>query len=473
MRVLKLLVFLLALSIASAVFIYYRPDIMPPGQWHPRSIVYRWRGSTVHPWVALHSDKKYIVTFWDIRWPVFRRELLDYSGYLDYVVQGFMALYPNVRVETRLFDLSVDEDRLWQAIRVGDLPDVVCGPFDPWLVRMNLLSDLTHFFDDEEKARYVPAALSNVTVDGKIWAFPRWLEPDFFMANAALLRRAGIDLEQISSQGWSWAEFTAAMERLKSSNVTPLILNNSGLRAFDTLVGSLGGRSPFDSRGNLSWSLGDLAPTVSLISDLSKRGITCSPPSELQDAMLEHFWSGRAAVIGPVSSGLLRHVRERQQGLIALPEVEKRSEVEIAILPVPSSSGGHVVNAGMLSLMVFKSGDPARMRAAAEFARFLATGRFPKITDALQVVSCYLPVTLDTAQALAAKHGKGWIPEHLRSYARVTQLDTPLSVQTSVNIKKAERALESFWRSPKRPEDLLKAIQDSLRQPLSPPPKKR
>ena len=475
MRILIFAVFLLfILLLVFGTTAYYKPHIVPPSNWHPKSVVYKTQGVDVQPWTPLEPERKYVIEYWDIKWPVFRKDFLDYEGYLDYVVQGFMALYPNVRVETRLFDLSLDADWLLQAASTGDLPDVVCAPFESWIAERGLLVDLSPFLGLYPPGSFVSACVEANTYQGRFWAFPRWLEPDFMVANRRLLGQVGIDAESICKHGWTWDDFAATAQSLRIPNVTPLILNTSGVRPLEKVVCSLSGRALLLD-GELGWTEYDLARTVELLNTLSRAQIISSPPAKLENAMLEHFWSERAAIIGPVSSGLLRHIRERQESLIILPESEKKArDIEVALLPIPADSPEHIrFQAGMLSLMVFRSDEPAQMRAAAEFARFLATTDLPKITEALQVVSCYTPLVSDTVDLLRACECKHWISDALASGTGIVlPLDTLFSATTSLKKTRIESVLRAFWQKPSTAEELLEAVRASLEQPLESPTKR-
>jgi hypothetical protein len=60
----------------------------------------------------------------------------------------------------------------------------------------------------------------------------------------------------------------------------------------------------------------------------------------MTDRMLELFWTGRAAVIGPVGPGFLRHVRERQDRIASGSVSSGEETIEPVLLPVPHPTGG-------------------------------------------------------------------------------------------------------------------------------------
>jgi len=455
---------LLLLAVCGGV-VYLRPELAPPGPLHPRYIVHEIRGDRIHPFIATDPHKMYSITLWDVRWPIFRKELYNYDEFVDYMVQGFTAVNPNVRVEIRLFDLATSSDELRSAIEAGERPDVLAGTFDPALAERGLLVDLSPFFDEAEAGRFVPGALAPLVVGGRIYAYPRWFEPQYILANATVLARIGIDLDAIRRNGWTWQDVAGLGARFKSTDVIPLILDTSDPQAFETLVLSAGGGRAFDGQGTLVWSEHDLAPLVSVVGTLMKQGTLPSPPSRYRASQAELFWSGRAALLGPASSGFLRYVRERAGGAVRAPSGESKIPgFDIAVLPLPGKQGGRGELLGSLSsLMVFDCGDRERARIAVDFARFLATWCPTRVTDALQLVSCHTECLDRSLAGLIVKTGTDWISQGLTGGATVQAGPaTGLDVRQLQGLSRLAGAVKSFWDRPVPAVKLVESLHKAM-----------
>ena len=471
----RLVALAVALLFVAGVVVYFRPDLLPPGRFHPRSLVHWLKGEPLHPWVSTDPGGRYVVRLWDIGWPVFRKDILNYEAYLEYAVQGFTAAHPNVRVEVKLFGLAKDEEYFIQTLALGERPDVISGPFHPWMVRQGMLADLTAFFDDKERAEFLPGALSLMTWEGRVWGYPRWLDLQFILANAVSLHKAGIDPEAVGRDGWTWEQFIAAVEKIKGTGQTPLILNTAGLSGLEILVRSLGGGPPFDASGNLVWAAKEIEPAVALVSTLTKRGIIPSPPSKFQSSMVERFWSGQAAMLGPVDSGLLRHLRERNSGVVGAAPGEKPAVgFDVALLPFPRAKDAPPVYGTVYAAMVLEHEKPDQMKAAADVARYLARTPFPKMTSALQFVSCHKPELAATVSELSVEKGKPGLVRLLgEGVICGLRSELPFNPPVSVGAKKISRAIAAYWDRPTTAERVLQALHKSMTEPLPPPPKKK
>ncbi|MDP2858249.1 MAG: extracellular solute-binding protein [Bacillota bacterium] len=471
-KALRVLIAAMLLVAISGTIVYLRPEIVPPGWFHPRYIAHEIKGDRIHPWIATDPGTMYSIILWDSRWPVFRKELYNYEEFMDYVVQGFAAVHPNVRIEVRLFDMTMEGEELRRAIEAGERPDVLAGTFDPQFASAGLLVDLSPFFDETEAARFAPAALEQMTMDGKTYAYPRWFEPQYMIANATALARAGVDIEAIRAYGWTWRDVEAVGPRFKGTNVVPLVLDSTDVQAFETLVRSTGGGGAFDASGNLIWSERDLASLVSVVAGLVKQGTLPSPPSRYRTSSVELFWSGKVALMGPASSGFLRYMRERAAGAIRLPGGEKSTpEFDVAVLPLPHQAEQGTVLGNISSLMVFDQGDRERARIAVELARFLAAWSPSKITDNLQLVSCHAGSMDRSVAGLFVKTGTSWISDALTCGVVLPAAGGPaLDTRSSAGAARIAKAVRAFWDRPVAVDKLVQSLHKAMAE-IPPAPK--
>ena len=109
-----------------------RPELMPPGPYHPRAL-HEVKGYHVHPWVRVDPEKQYTLKIWSTRWPMFR-DGYGYDDLVEEVISEFQAEYGNVDVEYVLLPLDEVGKAISEAVENRTPPDICIGPFDPSLV---------------------------------------------------------------------------------------------------------------------------------------------------------------------------------------------------------------------------------------------------------------------------------------------------------------------------------------------------
>ncbi|HAJ36522.1 MAG TPA: hypothetical protein DCL15_12615 [Chloroflexi bacterium] len=89
----------------------------------------------------------------------------------------------------------------------------VTSPNLPRYAKQGILSEITPYLTDEDKADFYESAFQVATVDGKVWAWPLWVTAISLFANTDILAERGVDLPTIDKP-WTWDEFVAAAKQL-------------------------------------------------------------------------------------------------------------------------------------------------------------------------------------------------------------------------------------------------------------------
>ena len=103
--VLVLLSVLLSGIAIFAIVVFNRPELMPPGPYHPRALVCQLLGYRVHPWVKIDPTKEYTLKICSSRWPIFH-DGYGYDDLIEEVIEEFRQFYTNVNVEYVLLPLD-------------------------------------------------------------------------------------------------------------------------------------------------------------------------------------------------------------------------------------------------------------------------------------------------------------------------------------------------------------------------------
>lgn len=390
----------------AAVAVFTRPELMPAGPYHPRALYYKLLGFRVHPWVRVDPTKSYTLRVWSTRWPLFR-DGYGYDDLIDEAEAEFRAVYHNVEVEYVLLRLDEIGPAIAEAVANTTQPDVCVAQFDPSLVESGLVVPLDAFMrgpaaGDAPAEAFEPRALQALSLGGRIWAWPAWISVQSWAGNAQLLREAGVDVERVMTFGWSYDDILAMVRAVAARQAGvddryrayALVFDAGSTAAVDILMWAAGRGLALEADGSLAWQGAPMASVLSFLEQARGEGAFPEPASWMGGRILELFWTGRAAVIGPVGPGFARHVRERQERMAEgkLPATYK--SVEPVLLPVPHPPGV-TANActSVTSAMVFKHpgrGGEDAARLAVEFARLLARKEALWLAKEMCVVPAHL-----------------------------------------------------------------------------------
>jgi multiple sugar transport system substrate-binding protein len=172
----------------------------------------------------------------------------SWDGTVERAVPGFQAANPNIKVEVVNAGSSQDEYKaLDNAIQAGSgVPDLVMFEYFavPYFAVPGKLADLAEFGVDRLRNDYVPAAWSDVTVNGKVYALPSDYGPSAMFYNAATLKKAGI-----AEPPATWDEYYEAAKKIRALGDDYYIAQDTGDIFFLlSLIWQAGGR-PFKVDG--------------------------------------------------------------------------------------------------------------------------------------------------------------------------------------------------------------------------------
>ncbi|MGE5592488.1 MAG: ABC transporter substrate-binding protein [Betaproteobacteria bacterium] len=453
------------------IAVFAEPELMPPGPYHPRAVYYALRGCRVHPWVRVDPVKSYTLKVWSTRWPLFRGGY-GYDDLIDEAEAEFRALYPNVEVEYVLLRLDEIAQAIAEAVDNSTPPDVCVAPFDPSLVESGLVVPVDAFMDrsvadDAGAEAFEPRALQALTVDGRVWAWPSWISVQAWAGNAQLLREAGVDVKRVMTFGWSYEDVLAMARALAARQAGveerhrayALVLETTSTASLDTLMRAAGLGLALEADGSLAWHGAPLVEALSFLEEARDEGAFPEPVSRMGERMLELFWTGRAAVIGPVGPGFARHVRERLERIARGDLPSAREGVEPVLLPVPHPRGGEANSCtSVTSVMAFKRPGPGgedAARLAVEFARLLAR------KEALWLAKemCVVPAHLGDRQRVLGMIGPDGASERFLTLSAASgtacgHKSARLALmEKEVRARAIAPALAEFWKGALRARD--------------------
>ncbi|MCB0049882.1 MAG: extracellular solute-binding protein, partial [Caldilinea sp.] len=112
-------------------------------------------------------------------------------------IEVFEQNNPDIDVEVVGIPWTAEGDtKLETALAGGTDINVfrVTSPNLPRYAKQGILSEITPYLTDEEKADFYESAFQVATVDGKVWAWPLWVTAISLFANTDILAERGVEL---------------------------------------------------------------------------------------------------------------------------------------------------------------------------------------------------------------------------------------------------------------------------------------
>ena len=292
-------------------------------------------------------------------WGFFPEESDAFNG----IVDDFKAANPNVNIKISMTPTDQWKAKINSALNSGSGPDIWMANSKPQLdidVKTGLILDLT---PDIDISTLTDVAKDAVTIDGKVWAIPTGRYTVGICYHKDLFDKAGVTAEPTT-----WDEMKAAMDQLKSKNITPysIAVKDGSLSYFNYigLASSVLGIEGFNAILDGTKKLTD-ADAVSALQEM-RNWIPYYQQNYLGTVYAESkalFASKRTAMMDCGSADLSGYY-----------QIDPNAQLGFFYWPVPDASKKQVTNTGMNVIFNFnaKLAD-AKKDAALAFARWLVT----------------------------------------------------------------------------------------------------
>jgi raffinose/stachyose/melibiose transport system substrate-binding protein len=221
---------------------------------------------------GVSAQEKKLVTFWHIQSTGSGPELIQQA------VDRYMAANPDVTVEVVPMQNDPYKTRIRTAMGAGDPPCVFPswggGPLYEYVKAGQTVDLSERLMKDDYVKRFVPASLSNITFDGKMWGVP--VENT---AIAVIYYNKDIFAQFKLTPPATWAELMTVAKTLRDNGIAPFSLANktkwTSSMYYMYLVDRLGGPEVFASAANrLGGSFEDpvFVKAGEMVQDLVKMG---------------------------------------------------------------------------------------------------------------------------------------------------------------------------------------------------------
>lgn len=430
-----------AIGVAFALGVYLRLKVTP-------------RYAGIDPRAEIDPGKRYTLTLWDFDrpWP---DAAGGYRAALEKALDGFKQRFPNTVVKVELLPWDGGEERVAAALKEGNPPDVLSsGP----VLRSDwgpLLVPCGPYLAAEELQDYPEVARAGASRGGGLIAWPRWLEPSFWAANEELLAAAGVPVAEIQAEGWSWETFARAAEEVHKLAGQPYLFTSFDLFTLWQEVGR-GGVTPELGKTSSPWAPERVQRAAERAWAFWKQAAVPRSLGRGDYAGLEDFFTGRAAVFGPVKPWFLRATYERtkrvERGSL---EAGAARPFTVVLLPPAGLAAGEGIPVAAENLYVFRQrryqGDD-HTRLAMELARHLSRAS-AELAAELDLVPAYRPAQLTWLSVW--KMGQGEVVLRWLEYG----VPAPSAAEMAEARARLEPLLEKFWSGELSPAELADRAQ--------------
>lgn len=304
---------------------------------------------------------------------------VDKPGPIDTdIIATFEKTHPGVTVRPILVDLSTGSTMTADAlIASGQAPDVYSdfGGRSGRFVIPEYALDLTPYLSRAERDDYIPSLLALTTKGGKILALPLSMWAHGFAVNTDILASAGYTLPT----SWTTTDFLAMAEKVKAKGkyATILFAKNQSSDAWwmdwFAAFGAVQFANADYSKTRLNSPQGIAA--LNFLKLLVDKGYVPPGPPELDDDIALEQWA-RGNIVGlEMQSG---HAPPSIKSAVDQKLLDKPFAYTFMELPHAPGLAHTPTTAGPTLIVVHKSNDQARNRAAVDLAKAFGGGDFLK-----------------------------------------------------------------------------------------------
>jgi len=293
----------------------------------------------------------------------------------DKAIEIYQKNNPNVKINLIGIPWTTDGDTKLEAALAAKT-DInlfrVTSVNLPRYAKQGVLSEITPFLSDADKADFYPSGFQVATVDGKVWAWPLWVTAISNFANTDIFKERGVDLPTMAKP-WTWDQFVDACKKLTYKKAD--------------------GTQVYGFQASSAWGANEYLPLMyidggRIISEDGKKFVQNQPNGvsalqKIADLALVHKCT--PPDFGTVDQvGARTQFKDRQTVAILMstpgfvPDLET-NKFPLAVVPPPTGATGKLVTNGAFGLYtVVKVDDQDKLKAAHDFAKYLTGSQVAK-----------------------------------------------------------------------------------------------
>ena len=276
------------------------------------------------------------------------------TGYTDFLagwIEEFNVMYPNLHIEVIPSSWDDNVSRLTQQALSGDAPDIgniECQTLGTY-VEMGVAIDIRDYMPEGRLDDYDESVLGYMTLDDTLYGLPLYVSIQAMGGNKAMLEAAGVDVEKVQNEGWSYDEFLAAIEKGTTEDTYGFVFANAGITTTDFvhIFGTVAGlTNDFTEDLKYAYTSENMLMLLEGIEEVISSGWMPNYGVEAGTrlVMLE---TGECMITGKAMPLFEANVKNNLAGLADGTAVEGTIEMEYVFLPCPIMDGATETTYGM------------------------------------------------------------------------------------------------------------------------------
>ena len=267
----------------------------------------------------------------------------DYAELLAGWIDGFQKEYPHLKVEVISTAWDDHSSKLSTMALSGEAPDIAevsYGAIGTY-VEMGVAMDVKPYLPEGALEDYDQNALDYMTLDNTLYGLPLYLTIQALGGNRQMMTEAGVDVDKVQAEGWTYEEFLKAIETGTKDDTYGFVFANAAVATGDFVsifgVGA-GITANFTKDLKYAYTSENMKTLLSSVETMVSSGWMPNYAVEAGQrlVMLE---TGNAMITGKAMPLFENNINKNNAGIATGEAVEGSVEVEYAFLPVPTMEG--------------------------------------------------------------------------------------------------------------------------------------
>ncbi len=267
----------------------------------------------------------------------------DYADLLAGWIADFQKEYPHLKVEVISTAWDDHSSKLSTMALSGEAPDIAevsYGAIGTY-VEMGVAMDVRPYLPEGALEDYDQNALDYMTLDNTVYGLPLYLTIQALGGNRQMMTEAGVDVDKIQAQGWTYDEFLKAIEAGTKDDTYGFVFANAAVATGDFVsifgVGA-GITANFTKDLKYAYTSENMKTLLSSVETMVSSGWMPNYAVEAGQRLVM-LQTGNAMITGKAMPLFENNINKNNAGIATGEAVEGSIEVEYAFLPVPTMDG--------------------------------------------------------------------------------------------------------------------------------------
>lgn len=306
----------------------------------------------------------------------------DYTDLLAGWIEDFQKEYPHLKVEVIATAWDDHNSKLSTMALSGEAPDIaeVSSGIIGTYVEMGVAVNVADYLPEGALSDYDQNALDYMTLDNTLYGLPLYLTIQALGGNKQMLLDAGVDVEKVQANGWTYDEFLKAIEAGTKEGTYGFVFANAGVTTSDfvNIFGvSAGITSHFTKDLKYAYTSENMKNLLTSVETMVASGWMPNYAVEAGQrlVMLE---TGDAMITGKAMPLFENNVKKNNEGIATGDAVEGSIEVEYAFLPVPTMENVNESCYGTVDGMIMlrnNNSTDEHLKNVALFLNYICSGK--------------------------------------------------------------------------------------------------